>query len=169
LDSFGVGWDGGETFAVEVVLGGGEEHVVGVAATCDVDVDLGAAGARVDVAGGFVVGEAFDGVAGDGVGVVEADVEAAPDVAVLVEERSGQDDLAEAGEGDGDAVGDEVVGSGVDGGDDTMGAVADVVRGQPGWVEVAVAHAGDDLVAEGESPPAGSGDLDLAQLACSAA
>jgi hypothetical protein len=95
-DPVRVGWSGGEAFAVKVVFGGGEEDVIGVPAAGDVDVDLLATRLRVDVAGGFVVGEAFDGVAGDGVGVVEADVEPSPRVAMFVEEGPGQGDLAEA-------------------------------------------------------------------------
>ena len=53
---------------------GGEVEVVGVAAAGDVDVGLGSCRCGIDSAGRRVVGGALDGVAGEGVGVVDADL-----------------------------------------------------------------------------------------------
>ncbi len=79
----------GQGLAVEGVGGGGEVEVVGVAAAGDVDVGLGAGGGRVDPASGYVSGRTLDGVAGEGVGVVDADFGSTSGGAVVVENDRG--------------------------------------------------------------------------------
>src|SRR5919106_39120 len=70
----GGGGGGGGGFAVGGVSGAGEVEVVGGLAAGDVDVGFGAGGGGVDAAGGDCSGSALDGVGGDRVGVVKADV-----------------------------------------------------------------------------------------------
>jgi hypothetical protein len=124
-----------------VVGSAGQVKVVGVPASGDVDVGLGAVGGEVDATGGLGLGGALDGVAGEGVAVVDAGFDAPVASAVVVEERAGDGDGADVVEGDGDRV---VAGLGcvVDGGDGTEGAVADVGPLIPGWVEAAVGGSG---------------------------
>ena len=152
--------DGGEGFAVEGVVGPGEVEVVGGLAAGDVDVGLGSGGGGVDAAGGDGSGGALDGVGGDGVGVVEAEVSSpAPGGgAVFVEVAAGHVDGADAVERDGDRVVDRP-GTGVQREDSPEGAVADVGVGLAGRMEVPVGHAGDDAVADGEATVAAGGDL----------
>ena len=88
----------GEVFAVERVDAPGEEQVIRPPPASDVDVCLGAGGALIDPAGRTVVGGALDRVAGDGIGVVDADVPAPARSIVFVEEPAGHIDDAGAGE-----------------------------------------------------------------------
>jgi hypothetical protein len=66
-------WHAGEGFSVEGFAGGREVEVVLLAASGDVDVGLGPGGGGIDPAGGDGAGRALHGVAGDGVGVIDAD------------------------------------------------------------------------------------------------
>src|SRR5918994_2707936 len=106
----------------------------------------GSGGGLVDAAGGRGVGGACDGVAGNGVGVVDAHMSVAADV-VVVKESAGQGDGAHSVEVDGDGV---LVGFGAlgEGGDRADSAVAHVRRGLAGRVQVAVGDPGDDAVTD---------------------
>ena len=98
----GCGWHSGEGFAVERVDRGGEVEVVGVAAAGDVDIRLGARRRRIDAAGRDVPCRPLDGVGGEGVGVVDADLGAPCGGAVVVEEAARDVDGSDAVEVDGE-------------------------------------------------------------------
>jgi hypothetical protein len=108
----------------------------------------------------------LDGVGGDGVGVVEADVSppALGGGAVLVEVAAGHVDCVDAIERDRDPVVRGPVAR-MQHEDSPEGAVADVGVGLSKWVEVAVGGARDDAVANGEATIAAGGDLVAADLA----
>ncbi len=131
-------WEG---FAVEGVGGVGEVEVVGVSAAGYVDVCFGSGGGGVDAAGGDVMGGSLDGVAGEGVGVVDTDLGPSSTGAVVVEERPWQLDGADPVEGDGERVPLLVGLVGPDLDDGAEGAVADVGLMVTVWVEVAVGGA----------------------------
>ncbi len=79
----------GEALALERIGGGGEVEVVGESASRDVDVGLGSRRRGVDPAGGDVPGRPLDGVAGEGVGVVDPDLNPPRRRPVMFEERPG--------------------------------------------------------------------------------
>ena len=154
-----------EGLAVERVGGGGEVEVVGMAAAGDVDVGLGPSGGGIDPAGGHVAGGALDGVAGEGVGVVDTDLGATSGGAVVVEERPWQFDRADPVEGDDERVPATVVRVGAEGDDGPKGTVADVRLALALGVQVPVGGAGGDAVADGESSVFAGDDLLGADLA----
>lgn len=85
-----------KVLAVEWVLASRGEKLVLLAATCEIDVRLGAAGSLVDVGGGEVIGRALDRVGRDGVSMIEAGVVASLGVGVLIEEGARNRDTAGA-------------------------------------------------------------------------
>ena len=164
-DVGGWGGDAGEGFAVEWVVGCGEVEVVGVAASSDVDVGLGAGGRGVDSTGGDRSGGALHGVAGERVGVVDADLDSAGGSAVVVEEAAGQLDGADAVEVDGDPIRLRSLRVVASGGDGAEGAVADIGVAVAVDVEGPVGGAGGDAVAGGEAASSAGGDLVVAEFA----
>ena len=148
----------GKVLAIEGIDGSGQIEMVGRATAGDVHVGLRAAGVLVYSAGRLGERGALDGVTRHGVGMVEPDVGAPTRTGVLVEERTWKFDLAKVVEGDADRL-LFLIALRIHGDDRAVGAVSHVITGASGGVEGAVASAGDDPVAHGETAVVGGDDL----------